>query len=209
MRRPPTSITRAEAGLTLIELIVAVAVLAVLTIMSYRGLDSMTRASDRTLAESERWRNISMFFQRLSSDIGQATLRPVRGGDDQLLPEMVGQALNAENGGAATDDKVNAQLEFTRKSPSGNDEVRLGYRLRDNRVELLIWRVLDRAPSSTADIHPLLEGVKLLRFSHLDKAGAWHDSWPVADRTQLLPRAVAVELTLTDGMVLHRVFALP
>lgn len=209
MRRHPSFATRAEAGLTLIELIVAVALLAVLTIMAYRGLDSVTRASDRTLAESEHWRNISMFFNRLGADVSQATRRPVRSGDDLLVPEWLGQALTAENGGAVADDKVNAQIEFTRKSPLGSDETRLGYRLRDTRVELLIWRVLDRAPTSVPDIHPLLEGVKTLRFSHLDKDGAWRDTWPLADKTQVLPRAIAVELTLTDGMILHRVFALP
>ena len=204
---PPS--VRRDAGLTLIELIVAVALLAILTVMAYRGLDSVTRAGDRTQAESERWRAISMFFERFGADLGQATRRPVRAGDGVLLPELIGQPFNPMNDAVDTLDKVSAELEFTRKSPAGSDEIRLGYRLRGKRVELLIWRVLDRAPSSSADVHPLLEDVKAMRFKYLDSTGIWFEAWPIADKTQPLPRAVAIELTLGDNMAVSRMFALP
>lgn len=208
MRSKPSFLARTETGLTLIELIVAVALLAILAVMAYRGLDSITRAGARTQAETERWRAISMFFERFGADVGRATRRPIRAGDGSPLPEWMGQAFVAANDAAAVD-KVNAQLEFTRKSPSGSDEIRLGYRFNNNRVELLIWRTLDRAPSSVADIYPLLDGVKAMRLAHLDKDGAWHDAWPIGDRSQLLPRAIAIELTLGDDTVYRRVFALP
>ena len=43
-----------QRGLTLIELCVAVALLAVISIMSYRGIDSLNRVSERTQADSQR-----------------------------------------------------------------------------------------------------------------------------------------------------------
>ena len=201
----------AQRGLTLIELVVAVALLALLTLMSYRGLASVTLAAEHTLAEGERWRAVSMFFERLGADLAQATRRPVRGGDDTLLPELRGQMVNLSGGSdqSANGDPITAQLEFTRKSAPGSDELRLGYRLRQERVELLIWRVLDRAPASTAEVHALVDGVRSLRFSYLDSSGGWDEAWPINDNRQALPRAVAAELTLADGIVLHRVFALP
>lgn len=208
MRHTCFRFTRAQRGLTLIELIVAVALLAVLAIMAYRGLDSMLRAGERTQAETERWRTIAMFFERFGADVGRATRRPVRAGDGSLLPEWLGQAFN-ETGDVAAADKINAQLEFTRKSATGSDEVRLGYRLSNNRVELLLWHVLDRAPGSSAEVYPLLDGVKTMRLSHLDKDGTWHDTWPISDKTQILPRAIAVELALSENMSITRVFALP
>ena len=200
---------RRQRGLTLIELVVAIALLAVLTIMAYRGFDSMLRAGDQIQKESERWQAISMFFERLGADVGQATRRQIRAGDDTVLPDWLGMpAINSENENTV-DDKVYAQLEFTRKSPPGSDDVRLGYRLRNQRVDLLIWRSLDRAPEAKADVHPLLDGVKALRFRHLDAAGNWNDVWPSPDKSQLLPRGLAVELTLGDGTVMQRMFALP
>lgn len=208
MRRHPYRSLHGQKGFTLIELVVAIALLALMTLMTYRGFDSMLRASDQVQSESERWQAVSMFFERLGADVGQATRRPVRAGDGTLLPEWLGHPPGATSE-AAVDDRINAQVEFTRKSPPGSDDVRLGYRLRNNRVELMIWRVLDRAPGSTADIHPLFEGVKTLRFRYLDVAGKWNDSWPPADKQQVLPRALAVELTLGDDAAMQRVFALP
>jgi len=192
---------RAQSGLTLIELIVAVALLALLTVMAYRGLDSMTRANDRTVAETERWRAMALLLERFGADVSQPARRPVRGADGTALPAWWGRALTNAEG-------ADAQFEFSRKSPPGRDESRLGYRLRGGNVELLVWRVLDRAPASAAEVYPLLENVRALRVQHLDAKGVWQDFWPVTD-AEPLPRAVSVELTLAEGPSVKRIFALP
>jgi general secretion pathway protein J len=197
MQRPQSE----QSGLTLIELIVAVALLALLTVMAYRGLDSMTRANDRTLAESERWRATTLLLERFGADVSQPARRPVRGAAGVPLPAWWGRAMSEPEG-------ADAQFEFTRKSPPGRDESRLGYRLRDGNVELLVWRVLDRAPVSSVEVYALLEHVSALRFRHLDAQGLWQDQWPVTD-SEPLPRAVSIELTLTDGPSVKRIFALP
>ena len=103
---------------------------------------------------------------------------------------------------------ADAQFEFSRKSPPGQDESRLGYRLRGGNVELLVWRVLDRAPASTVEVYPILENVSALRFQHLDAQGVWREQWPVTE-AEPLPRAVAIEFTLADGPTVRRIFALP
>jgi general secretion pathway protein J len=195
------SMQRLESGLTLIELIVAVALLALLTVMAYRGLDSMTRANDRTLAESERWRATTLLLERFAADVSQPARRPVRGAAGVPLPAWWGRAMSEPAG-------ADAQLEFSRKSPPGRDESRLGYRLRGGNVELLVWRVLDRGPASTAEVYPLLDNVSALIFRHLDAQGVWQDQWPISD-TEALPRAVSIELTLADGPSVKRIFALP
>lgn len=199
--------TRPEAGLTLIELLVAVALLALLTTMAYRGIDSMSRTSEHSLAEGARWQAIALLFERLASDVAQPARRSVRIGAESAkpLPEWWGRLPEEVAGG----DPAAAQLEFSRKSPTGRDEIRLGYRLRDGNVELLIWKVIDRAPSSLPEIYVLLEGVSKLGFRHLDAAGRWQDVWPFPGGTEILPRAIAVELDLSNGIKLQRVFALP
>ncbi len=196
-----------EAGLTLIELLVAVTLLALLTTMAYRGIDSMSRTSEHSLAEGERWQAVALLFERLASDVSQPARRPVRIGADpvQPLPEWSGKRPDEAAGG----DPAAAQLEFSRKSPAWRDEIRLGYRLRDGKVELLIWQVLDRAPNTLPEVYVLLEGVSNLHFRHLDAAGRWQDVWPFPGGTEILPRAIAVELDLSNGIKLNRVFALP
>jgi len=199
-----------QAGLTLIELLVAVALLAVITTMAYRGLDSVSRSSERNLAEGEHWQGVALLFERIASDVAQPARRPVRAGAENAapLPEWWGRGVLGA-GEATGIDPTAAQLEFTRKSPQGRDEVRLGYRLRDEKVELLLWPMLDRAPGTRPEVYILLEGVSSLRFRHMDSSGAWQDIWPVAGVTAALPRALAVEITLKDGVTLQRLFALP
>ena len=197
-----------QTGLTLVELLVAVALLAVITSMAYRGLDSMTRSSARSLAEGEHWQGIALLFERIANDVAQPAHRPVRALTENTppLPEWWGRPLNNT---AADIDPAAAQLEFTRKSPSGRDEVRLGYRLHKEKVELLLWPVLDRAPDTLPEIYVLLDGVSSLTFRYLDSTGTWQDDWPTVASKETLPRAVAVEITLSDGTALHRLFALP
>lgn len=190
-----------QSGLTLIELIVAVALLALLTVMAYRGLDSMTRANDRTLAETERWRAATLLLERFAADVSQPARRAVRGPEGAILPAWWGRAMPEPTG-------TESQFEFSRKSPPGQDESRLGYRLRGGTVELLVWRAMDRAPASSAEVYSLLENVTALRFRHLDAQGLWQDQWPLAD-AEPLPRAVSIELTLAEGPSVKRIFALP
>jgi general secretion pathway protein J len=190
-----------QSGLTLIELIVAVALLALLTVMAYRGLDSMTRANDRTVAETERWRATTLLLERFGADVSEPARRSVRGPAGTALPAWWGRVMTEPDG-------ADAQFEFSRKSPGGRDESRLGYRLRGGNVELLVWRVLDRAPASAAEVYPLLENVSALRVQHLDAQGMWQDQWPVTD-AEPLPRAVSIELTLAEGPSVKRIFALP
>ena len=139
-----------------------------------------------------------------------AGMQPPPGVESNALPAWWGRPLPpADHDGRDTALNFDCPLEFTRKSMAGRDEIRLGYRLRADHVELLIWSVLDRAPDSKPQIYTLLEGVKDLRFRHLDAAGMWQEAWPVKGNNEPLPRGIELVLTLTDGTVLRRVFSLP
>ena len=186
-----------HGGLTLIELMVAIALLALLSLLAHRGLDSMSRANAHSLAQSERWQAVTLLFERFSTDVSQPARRPVRNAAGTMLPAWWGRP-------AAED----APFEWSRKSSSGQDEVRLGYRLREGTIELLLWPELDRAPGSLPLAYPLLENVSDFSVRHLDAAGNWQERWPISDQ-EVLPRAVAIELTLAEGAILKRVFALP
>ncbi len=200
---------RAQRGLTLIELLVAVLLLAVIASMAYRGLDSMTRSSERVELEVERWQNLALFFERLARDVVQPARRPVRvtAADGSAGNPVAFTELAAWRGQPPTDSE--AFLEFTRKSPDGRDEVRIGYRLRAAQLELLIWPMPDRTTQTQPEVYPLLDNVEQLRLRHLDAGGAWQDAWPVSSDLTALPRGIEIELTLRDGLHLRRVFALP
>lgn len=189
-------------GFTLIELLVAIFLLAVLSVMSYRGFDAMARANDHLTRVTDRWRAIALFFERFAGDVQQPVQRGARDAAGAALPAWLGRPLVEPL-------NFDAQLEFTRKSAPGQKDVRIAYRLRERRLELLVWPVIDRAPASRPEIHPLLEDVDGMRLLYLDARGRWHDRWPAAGVTDVLPRAVSLELAPAGESPVQRVFALP
>jgi general secretion pathway protein J len=191
-----------RSGFTLVELLVAILLLSLLSVMAYRGLDAMARANERVVGESERWATIALFFERFAADVSQPSARTVRGADGVLLPQWWARPLNEPA-------RADAQLEFTRKSPPGQSDVRVAYRLRANTVELLVWPALDRSPDSAAQVYPLLEEVSAMRLSYMDSKGGWQETWPASDSLEALPRAVAVRITLAGQAQVERIFALP
>ncbi len=205
------------AGMTLLELLVAIAILALITTLSYRGIDTLIRSNDRLQADSTRWQALSLFFTRLGNDVSQPSARPVRAigtatgataiGNDLILPAWQGLPFPAL---ADDDPGYAAPLEFTRKSVTGRDEIRLAYRLRGNRLELLLWPALDRAAATRPEIHTLLDKVEALHFRYLDENLNWHETWPpTGSMNDSLPRALEVDLRLQDKTHLRRLFALP
>ena len=190
------------SGFTLIELLVAILLFALLSMMAYRGLDAMARANERVVGDSDQWQAITLFFERFAADVSQPSGRSVRGNSGAPLLQWWGRALIEPA-------NADAQLEFTRKSPTGQDDVRLAYRLRANTVELLIWPVLDRSPASQAQVYALLENVSAMRLRYLDSQGTWQDSWPAPGLDEALPRAVSIELSVAGQTAVQRIFALP
>jgi general secretion pathway protein J len=189
-------------GFTLIELLVAMLLLALVSVMAYRGLDAMARANERMADVTDRWEAIARFFERFAADVTQPDLRAVRDAAGAGLPAWWARPL-VEPAGA------DAQLEFTRKSAPGAADVRLAYRLRAGKVELMVWPALDRSPVTQPQVYPLLENVTAMRLAYLDGEGRWQPQWPVSGLNEALPRAVSIELALAGIAPVQRVFALP
>ena len=249
-----------QLGMTLIEVLVAISLLAILASLAYRGLDQLQRQSTQLLDDSRRWQDLAASFQRLETDLAQAVYRPVRPAvkaeaglssassaitqivssldDSAFRPALLGlpaamsetdSPVSAFVTQTADSSPTLAYLEFTRKSPSGQDELRLAYRLHGHTLELLLWPALDPAAitdqsqSGQPEIYPLLEKVRTLEFRYLDDDGLWQTRWPVTSASTMdsaastakkpqarrLPRAVELRLELIHGKPLRRVFALP
>ncbi len=196
-------------GFTLIEILVALAIFAIMALAAYRGLSTLLDARQRIEQENSKWRGVALFFTRLENDLEATLARPVRSASDLVLPALAGStAIHGEN---------DAQLAFTRAGHAGHNgklsaPQRVGYRLRGETLELLSWPVLDQAPRSRPDISTGLAGVTQFVLRYLDQAGNWQTQWPLpgqAEQNPGLPAAVEARLTLRSGETLIRVFALP
>ena len=191
-----------STGFTLIEVLLALAIFGVISVLAYRATAALTDGEARLSAEAQRWRNLEALFTRFEADIRQAVPRDSRAG---ARTEPAWLALQADAAG-------NAALVLSRAGAEFADEPgiagqRIGYRLRGHAVEIAYWPQLDNAADRQPAVYTLVDGVTAFRIAYLSRAGAWRDSWPLQGEAAL-PRAVRVDLKLDSGEEIERWFAL-
>ena len=173
---------KGEKGFTLIELLVALAVLAVLAVIGTRGLTAVLESQARVGAEERRWNDLSLALSQVAHDLSLAVSRPEAADESALLITRLGEDVVGRRGAR-----------------------RVGYRLRAGSIEYLAWAPSQPA-TSAPEVHRLLDGVATLKWRSLDDAGNWV---PVAAApTSVLPRALELDLALTGGDRIVRIFAL-
>jgi len=202
--------TRRIRGFTLIEVLVALAIFAIMSGIAYRGLGSVLDARARIVDDNRKWREVALAFAMVERDVAAAADRVARSRDDLPLPSFAGNAPEVSRDGAA--------LEFSRMGDGETPARRVAYRLNGGTLESLVYPSIDAAPRDEAASYALLTGVRSMATRFLDAKGQWQQRWPVAgksntstgsDKKNPLPRAVALTITLETGEDMTRVFALP
>lgn len=197
--------TTFPAGFTLVELLIALVILALLSVAGFRGLNAVIAARDRVSAETRWWQHLEIFFAQMEQNISQAIPRRARDAGGVAQPEWIGHAVVS-----AEDD---AELTFTRAGIEGDSTVllapqRIAYRFENSAIVMLRWPTPDAGERVRPFRYPLLEGVKLFSLRHMDANGNWLNQWPPSQTQGGLPRAVEVTLVLLDNKKVVRVFAL-
>ncbi len=191
-------------GFTLIEVLVAMAVFAVLAAFAY-GTLSQTLLSAEILSERmDRLQAVQRTIRMLSDDLQQLAPRPVR----DELGDNLRPALD-------TGFQTGFALELTRNGWSNPivlpraTQQRAAYRIEDDELIRYHWYALDRTLSNEPVSVALLDGVESLQFRFLVDDNDYSDQWPPLNRPGALgarqrPRAVEVLLTLEDEGEIRR-----
>ncbi len=190
-------------GFTLIEVLVALFVMAIISIAAFRGLGAVVDARDAVAKETRKWQALMFFFSRMEQDIALAVHRPVRDRLGIQQPEWLGHDVPV-----APDD---AQLILTRAgSPDGDNgqagPQRVGYRLERDTLYILRWKALDAPPDAEPVRYPILEGVSGFHLRYLGQDGLWQEQWPAPGQAGGIPVAAEVTLTLNGGQPVTRLF---
>jgi len=182
-----------QQAFTLLEVLIALAIMAMLALTGYRALDGMLESERQIAADRERWRDLELFFARFDYDVGHAIARPYSLGKTTFPGVFL-----REDG-----------IAIVRATP-GEPPQRLGYRLRDGNVELLYWPGLDALSPASPAVYTVATSVAAWEVRLANRDGRWVERWGEAG-AQLddapLPRGVFLALTLQDGTRVERAFA--
>ncbi len=163
---------KAQHGFTLLEMLVALTVFALVSAMVYGGQVAVLKAKEGTDRQALFLKQLQGAMMMLERDIGQLALRPVR--DEFGSPEAA----------MVSEDYGDYRLRFTRlgwQNPLGQARStlqRVAYGLEDEKLIRYSWPMLDRAQGSEPYKLVLLEQVQAMRFRFLDQQREWHEAWP-------------------------------
>lgn len=184
-------------GFTLLELLIAMSVFAIMATMAYGGLKSVIDTQQTTAARAVQIRQLQQALHLLNEDLQQALPRGVRDEQGDGEPALAG------GGGEEL-------LTLTRATPEllpASDHsqlLRVSYRVEDGALYRLVWAVLDRTPQSRPMRKRILDAESIeIRFL----GSEWSGSWPASGAG--LPRAVEVSIKLKRLGEIRRGFWLP
>jgi general secretion pathway protein J len=199
---------KAVRGFTLLELLIAIAIFALLGLGTYRMLDSVLQTDKVTRSHEAQLRELVRAMAAFERDLLQVQARPVRDPFGESRPALLGEAGDA------------GALELSRsgwRNPLAQPRAslqRVRWQRSGEQWQRLYWTVLDQAQDSEPQVQQALDGVTALQLRYRDAKGGWHDSWPPEsgpeeDSLALLPQALELLLEHRRYGQLRRLLRLP
>jgi general secretion pathway protein J len=163
--------------MTLVELVVALAIMSVLGVLSYRALTSASASQLRLSAQVSRWEALSRALGRIETEASAMVAAPL---DIANQRRSVRLQYSEEQG--------DSELSFLRLDEDRGVR-RVGFRRRGERLEWVLW---DGRESAPLQVEPLLDGVRTMRWAFYDRG----------QRVERWPDDPAHRIRVPDGLVL-------
>jgi len=200
------------SGFTLIEIIIAVAVLGMMTALIFGITSTMFQVSKDmdTVVETNHMARVSL--NRMARDLSQAFLTLNQGVEEQTKSVFIGERDRVVFGYVGNVPVKAGELQ----TDQGVVEYRLGGTTDDRKGRKLVRRFkphIDDSPESGGEEYVMATGVKTLRFEYWDSDGEdWDDDWKAEDPLVAtepgykLPKRIKIRLEMYDTLGEEHVF---
>lgn len=203
-----------QRGFTLLEVLIAVGITALVGIGVWQMINGVIRTRDRVDAVAEEFAQLQRAMVVIERDINQVVNRPIRDiyGDPRY-------ALTSREEGIA--------IALTRqgwRNPLGtrrSDLQRATYEFTGDELHRRYWGMLDLAQDAEGRDQLLLSHVVDFEIRFMDENNNWQDEWPTAEGVQQtsnspgalvavpLPKGIEITIEHEQFGELTRLFALP
>ncbi len=188
-------------GFTLLELLVALTIFAVIAMLAWGGLDAVARTQRSLETAGTQLAQLQKTIGRFERDARQTIARPIRNDLGQREPALAGSSdrLDLSLWRSATDSL----------HPESNVQ-RASWRCRDGQLQRRQWHAPDRTGATPADESMQLAQLTHCRFRYVAEDGSMADRWPAsATASPSLPQAVELDFAVAGQGEFRRLVELP
>lgn len=200
-----------QRGFTLMEVLIAVSITAVIGLGVWQVMSSIVTSRDRVDSVSEEFEGLQKTFLLLERDLRQIVNRPIRNIYGDYEPALTSQGEEFEfqvthQGWRNPLGKQRSELQRSAWEFTG-DEVRRRY-----------WVMVDQPQEDESHDQLLLSGVTEFNVRFMDEERNWQDSWPPPNQgtptgpgVPVTPLPLAVDVSLVHDRFgeLNRLFLMP
>lgn len=193
-------------GFTLIEILIALTVFAILAAMTSSSLFYAFNTRTRVNAQADRLNTLQLAVSLIQQDTTQAVERAIRGNDMHLFPVFVGQPKYLE---LTRDGNVNPKSLEKRSTLK-----RIALVCMDGTLIHRTWTSLDPVDRNIYEDKVLLSNLTACHFNYLNQSLQSLSEWREQAVTQnqhkeLLPKAIQINITLQEWGEMNLLFTIP
>lgn len=191
-----------KCGFTLVEILVALFIFTILSMMLVGALRSVIDTQSHTEASAEQLSQLQMALLITSRDIQQAVDRPVTNAQGHQEEAFSGSAHGFRLTHMGYANSVMTQQHSVMQ--------RSAYDWHEDGFWRKTWSAVDQAAGTASHERLLISDVRAARFDYLDESGHFQTDWPSrSQQAAALPRAVRLTLTLAKGGTITQVVVIP
>jgi len=204
----PNKLALKQQGFTLLEVLIALSLFAVLSAMAFGGLNQLLGQHQQLQKKQQRFVDLQSAIQVLERDFSQMEPRSIRDafGDTQaalkgnITPEFTYE--------------LTTKTWFNPHHGQGVLLQRIAYQLQGQKLWRSYHPQLDAGVGNSPVRYTLMDQVTGFKVRFLPKKQQWIDYWPPIDQQgkpnlKQLPKAIELELTTADLGTIKRLIEIP